>query len=96
MAAACAAGMSAAPGASASSGPRHCHPPRGYDSVKVWHVSCRRAATVLKHSGNRSHGFRCREVSRAPGGMGFPVDRVCTKGHKRIVARVFDGAAAAA
>ena len=78
--------------ASARGATHHCHPPRGYDSVKVRHVSCHRARKVLKHNGKRSHGFRCRYVSRAPGGQGFPVDRVCTKGRKRIVARVRDSA----
>ena len=77
-----------------------CAPPRGFSSATARGVTCHRADEVLKRalrpalraSGSIStEGWRCRLISHAPGGQGFPLEMSCTKLHARINGYVFDG-----
>lgn len=72
---------------------------RGYNWAYARGVSCRTAGSILwrtrQGSGSRRTiaGWHCREVSHAPGGQGFPIEAICTKGHARAWGDIFDGPA---
>lgn len=75
---------------------RRCsRPPRGYARYSVRRTTCRFGRKVLGAARTRRHpyGFSCRTVSRAPGGQGFPVDRVCRRGRTVVTGRLIDGPA---
>jgi hypothetical protein len=73
-------------------GYRHCpnDPGGAYDNVRTRGVSCRRAEAILHHNGH-GYGFHCRLVQHGPNGVGFPADRDCRRGHKRVIGDIFDG-----
>jgi hypothetical protein len=78
---------------------KRCSSVRGYYNVRVRNVTCRRAASILWRARQSStmtpriDGFRCRFVSHAPGGSGFPADMVCTKGIAYAAGGIIDGPA---
>lgn len=98
-------GLRPAAGSCGSSGqgsvamPTSCGVARGYYDVKASGIACSAAKAVLEGQlskrGQRfeSGGFACLPMSHAPGGQGFPIGEVCTKGSARIAASVVDGPA---
>lgn len=71
---------------------RHCpdDPNGAYVNVRVRGVSCRRAERILHRSGH-GYGFRCYVAQHGPNGVGFPADKHCRRGTKRVVGDIFDG-----
>jgi hypothetical protein len=65
-------------------------PGGAYDNVRTRRVSCRRAEAILHHNGH-GYGFHCRLVQHGPHGVGFPADRDCRRGAKRVIGDIFDG-----